>query len=696
MAQSKSHNRSTTGPGAEQKGEIVSRILGAGVVITCLFASQVAWADGSADLPCDDSSTISQYSIQSQAPIAQLPDDWVTAFKAAPNDWQTRLKMSLKSNAAPPADVAAMMTPEALDLYNHGALDPEHLFSGSETTQAVLGSSSSSFESIALGGLYDFIKDTAQQELEQYAIQFLEKDLCGTQDKPDPTAAYFPNTCEAIRTYQSSSLTGFNIRSAIVSPLEQDVKTLPACVMKRRLRSSYGYVMLDVYRQLSAATPSTSQNLANLLYGMTKQQTLQTDCATPYTGVVGNIKLDTGFACSSLQVSTVLAALLEVDASKALPAVSANRVSALEVTWYHDLLTRCTATSAPTCTDYANAVLSRFYVIAATSDKKQLVIQNNFNRIASSWLALKEQLSDRSSNILQSETTLRAIAGGDKTDAKAQLAGALAAFSEALDSVYQTAACQLLNQGRPASGAACVPQGQVAAILKLAGKLPVAYSDFTQHQYAAGLLTVAPLVACASDSGDCGGAAASGTPSGTMYTLGLASELAESKTSDDFEKTLQQWSSAFGGWELKTKGTLFTVNSAFGGQVGYESLKAPGYSSSGTAYGLYVPVGIGFSAPTFNSCYFGATLVVLDVGSLASASTSSSASGTHSGFAQVLSPGVNLYHTILGPVVGGLSYSWRTPGLRDVTLSDGTSVRADSRNRWGVFIAVDVPIFPIR
>ena len=59
----------------------------------------------------------------------------------------------------------------------------------------------------------------------------------------------------------------------------------------------------------------------------------------------------------------------------------------------------------------------------------------------------------------------------------------------------------------------------------------------------------------------------------------------------------------------------------------------------------------------------------------------------------MLAPGFSVYHSILGPVVIGVSYVFQTRGLREMTNAAGQSVPLDQMNGVGVFIAVDVPFF---
>lgn len=124
------------------------------------------------------------------------------------------------------------------------------------------------------------------------------------------------------------------------------------------------------------------------------------------------------------------------------------------------------------------------------------------------------------------------------------------------------------------------------------------------------------------------------------------------------------------------------------------ALTTTSLSKAGQYYGLFVPIGAGYSHPSFwKDTYFGINVNVLDIGNYASSSTSSSPeSGSRGKLSSSLAPGVSIYRTLYGPITFGVSYVAQTRGLRDATNAVGQTVPADQKNSVAFFIAVDVPL----
>ena len=131
-----------------------------------------------------------------------------------------------------------------------------------------------SFEDVAINGFYQFLTERARLELEAYLIEQLKEHLCG---EPAP---YFPRTCANFTRIDGSGVFQNVTLEELRTPLEQDIRYLPACIIHNPKNASagtdIGYRLMDVYRQLTSGADKSGY----LLYGLASDPHLYEECRT--------------------------------------------------------------------------------------------------------------------------------------------------------------------------------------------------------------------------------------------------------------------------------------------------------------------------------------------------------------------------------------------------------------------------------
>ncbi len=196
-------------------------------------------------------------------------------------------------------------------------------------------------------------------------------------------------------------------------------------------------------------------------------------------------------------------------------------------------------------------------------------------------------------------------------------------------------------------------------------------------------------------------------PQKVKDVLPLLVELANAESSDEVAKTLEAAAAPVGSYTAKYEGGALTVNAFLGGTWSRESIAGVGQGFTGSAAGVFAPVGLHASYPFAIGparFHLGAMLSLVDVGNLASVrikdelapETGTTSSETNVTIAQVFSPGLyatlGLFHS---PLVIGGGFSM-VPNGRTVELPqpDGsTRSEAHAALRLGLFIAIDLTLF---
>lgn len=151
---------------------------------------------------------------------------------------------------------------------------------------------------------------------------------------------------------------------------------------------------------------------------------------------------------------------------------------------------------------------------------------------------------------------------------------------------------------------------------------------------------------------------------------------------------------------------MWSVGALAGVMFGQERLSSNSVTTDfgrrAKVYGIFMPVGIDYSySKNARQDTYGIFVSLLDLGAIATlrsgdnSDTVSVESEANFGFEQIVSPGIYFRYGIPNsPLVIGAGWS-RTPRLRSITIkSTAESIDMDS-TRLLLFMAVDVPLFPI-
>jgi hypothetical protein len=185
----------------------------------------------------------------------------------------------------------------------------------------------------------------------------------------------------------------------------------------------------------------------------------------------------------------------------------------------------------------------------------------------------------------------------------------------------------------------------------------------------------------------------------------FVAEVAAAKTPEDVQRALETAAAPIGGSLAKRgKGKrTVAINAFFGLHAGREVVDGLGPERiEGKHAGLYAAVGVEASMGVGKNCSLGLFLSVIDLGALTSLHIDDESEEAADdepevettpevGFKQVFSPGLYLVGSFQRGSVGvGASL---TPKLRNVS-EDGMFVEEASAIRYGVFLALDITIFP--
>ena len=504
--------------------------------------------------------------------------------------------------------------------------------------------------------LADAILDVARTEVKDYLFQQILTRLCDSQNRP-----YFTETCNKFDQMNSSSAVGRNMESRLRVPFRQDLKILPACLIQNRFHSSLGYLTYNAYSEIVDET--NLQPLGNILYGLVSDRHFAEDCAhdRPMKEANGNIRITP--ACSIFGTITAIRAYQEAqeDLSKVIGVFK------------YDVKIAFGRAASIDCFNGGKMELAICNAIASSPD----VDPNYFPKLASNFDELKKSVT-----ILDADTKkLKASASDDN---KENFATALGQVGINLSALIADGQCAF-NTG---CGSGIDYLGQInAAVMQV-------YADVIQHNYVDAIGSAAPLLVCISAQDKCGDGKVPDDFAFTVKHLEEIAVLAESKDSKDFVTKLETIDQQLGNWQTQLTQRAIWVGSDLGAYVGHEQIVNGQTSSGGQSYGIIVPVGAGLSFPNPIGLggFGGVNLNLIDAGALASTTNAKGVqSGAHSGVSQALAPGLSIYHSLMGPFVAGVSWTYKTPNLRNISNGNGTTAAADSKNRIAVFVGIDVP-----
>jgi hypothetical protein len=195
------------------------------------------------------------------------------------------------------------------------------------------------------------------------------------------------------------------------------------------------------------------------------------------------------------------------------------------------------------------------------------------------------------------------------------------------------------------------------------------------------------------------------TSSSECRLLYVAADVVTATSTGDIETAVEQLGSTTAGWRYKeVSDGLWTLSGILGLDYERETLSGQGVSRTSYAGGLFAPIGIEYTHPTWcNNCYWGAMLSLIDVGNTVQFNSQQTVTGSNNstgqvstapGLRQVWAPGVMVFMSpFRSPFVFGVGYS-QTPAIRTAQFSNGSNVSLDSR-RFMIYIGVDTELFPL-
>jgi hypothetical protein len=560
--------------------------------------------------------------------------------------------------------------------------------------------------SAVLSNLYGIIEDTAKAEMQRFAVQFIEDDLCVANS----SALYFPNTCAMTAALSVPSVTSLDHVQAILKPLESDIRSLPSCVIFQRTSPSatqvnfsgshFGYLMGDFFSQLNKLPRSEmkpDKKGGQLLYGLTKSTVWANDCST---GPPNDPKLS--FACTMLTTMEVLRASLELDASITSGEIAGDPTSmeknaaALLKRWAVGIAGDCSNASL-NCQTVLDVVKKWTDDVVNNAAANQAFLANaalivrQIQSVSSDWSNVGSAMQSAADNLHPS------------TMGSSTLPLAVGQFAQDVENAFETGICLSQIDVQTKTAIDCTQQGSnYENWIYVTKGIWTAYADVMQRQYTPALAQVSQLLTCGSSEESAGVKCKSvlgdgPAMHGALRTLGMAAQLAGAKSSADAKSIFEQWATTLGRYDMKGKSDwLPSVGSSFGVQYGHEALASTGVATAGQFYGMYVPIGFQWSFTSWlgEKRYWGFGANALNLGNLASTSTSSNTnSGAHNSVGSVVAPELFVYQSLWGPVVAGVNYAPKTRSLREAVAANGQTQGLDSSHRWSVFFAVDVPLW---
>jgi hypothetical protein len=586
----------------------------------------------------------------------------------------------------------------------------------------------------------DYLVSQAKLELEAYVLSDVVSRLC---NKPE-AQPYFPNTCASSfsKTTQSAVQITSNFEQLRVG-FRLDVESLPACLIFQRsgANSLLGYFLKTTVDQLVS---DSNHDYAALIHALAINPGVEHECDDyPNTQSAGchiyfavvaldsalyvRTRYEPGFNFSDqLNSGPGRAEQIALDFSGAFLAdLSIARCPQTALGTTPDIC----AEAKPDKTDYHTDATTPlawwteklgllFHTIPATPGPgttsltaavaeflKFADYATTIESIISSIAKTTAQIAATPAGSTASVQTLQ----GQLQALRFQLAGAIGEFvSSGLEQFARLSVPTVLDNVR-VNNADKLQTLQIAQLVRATSDAIYAYRDFQDGDYVDGVSQLVQSLSEVKCSDRDAVAARPTNPCGFLLTntasgfpieiIGTIAQLASAKDGASFATAAQNASGGPDAWRQKDSQSLFWLGSFVGGQGGREHLKAPGYSESRTDYGLFVPLGFGYSWP---NVLLGRPVnlyaSVVDLGSLVSTSSGSSAtnttvnSGAKTGWSQLLAPGIYTSIRVLGPVYFGAGYAFKTPGLRAVTLANGQTVNADS-SRLELFLGVDVTLF---
>ena len=524
-------------------------------------------------------------------------------------------------------------------------------------------------QNVILNGMSSYVTTVARAEAETYVLSRLANGWCGS----DSAKNYWQSTCAQIKSIEDSNLSLSALKSSLQPKVREDLKILPACIIHRRVGTSFGYLLMNAYPLLTGSGgPATT----NAMYGLATDRHLAADCVAAAASAAGDHRRVP--ACAILIGMSVLR--VELESLSVSGKYGNDKVLAKFGDIYRadvdDALTQSGLLPAACGTANAPALCGELDAIDVSP-----AVSLRLAKVQYDFEALKGAIAD-----LNRAAQAFEKAASDGT--RAGIAAAFAKFAPAFAGFIADGICVVDRQCDADSPA----QKRLSAYRILATAVSEVYADAEQGKYVAAVGASTPIINCltvASTSACNDLVPALAGAAQTIEFLTVAADLAEN---GNIDASLQRVNS----YDTQLAQTTLWVGAHLGGYVGTERDQTSSGAASGTSYGVTMPIGVGFSRPhgcvadwLDTKCFWGMSLNILDLGALASTSSASGVqSGAQHSFSQVLAPGIGVYTSLAGPFVVGLNYTYKTPGLRTASANNAP---IDVRNRLALYFGIDVP-----
>lgn len=533
-----------------------------------------------------------------------------------------------------------------------------------------IGASLGGLSDKLIRGMAEFLQKRAQAEALRYLREQLKKELC---DKSDAlVAASFSNTCAALDTLgddMSLQALGSYLRAAA----EQDLRKFPDLMLDHTQRTQPNELAPIAFTARLGVAYFTAvkggRDPFEVLYSLGDLKSPK--CANNLCSEVTlAIQWASSFAYALRQGGELWTNLFNTDLKEMDRSVVAVAVVLLAEKRFASLEGNAGFT-------FKSEGVNRFLITP-------LNVANDGIALAQLWSSLKERLS----------------ADLDEEARRAVMVDAMMQASERFTRLIET-----LDRARNGKQTSAITKGTEQARI-FVGIL----AELAQRRY--GLAVVSLLEDLNRLEITIGSTVSGKIAAGAKKYLPLLVEIASAESSNDVAAALDAYAAPLGSYELKYEKSMVAINGFVGGFAGWEKMKTERVHGTNVALGGWVPVGLHVSLPFKlfeGKFHVGPMFSLLDLGTVSTArvnedpakskgdaagQTATSSAAAQVGWKQVTAPGLyGVIGLLESPIVVGFGISY-VPELREVALSDGSTDDA-SVFRYGGFLAIDVPIFPL-
>lgn len=540
---------------------------------------------------------------------------------------------------------------------------------------------SSSFESVAIGGLITFLEERARAELRLWLSNAIRSELCSSNSK-----RYFRDTCQLQQSNTDSYLSINNSYEVFVDALRTDLRYLPACAVyqHKNNHNPTGYWLQSVYDQYSKGG-----DLQSLLNGLTEQLLSSTRIQCRYIN-----QEFVGKNCGTLIPLLSYSAMTSASDLLAQHEHSGKEeYMILAIAAYYDTLT-----AHPRFRELRQEVFEK---------EKQLKskIKLALKKKGEYYAKLTAELNDMHLKLQQFYALKKTIKAriheaqqqADKLS-RQHAAEILTQINNLVtDQLILATTLRLDNQTIVA---------KFTAQVKLLESLAASYNAIHTHEYSIAIAKLRPVLQHIRETAATEQAAALERFNAIS---GAVTQLAEAKTSDEFAQTLDSLASPIGGWKMRHHGNLFSINAYTGVRWGEDRYDLSNASLTDTHYiddnvtgAVFAPIGLQYTWNTRIGAV-GPFVSLLDLGYLIEKPAQVNlpngyiSNDIDSELSNIFAPGLYLtlapFKTL--PLTIGVGRSYGPKGYRDFIHNDGNETAIDREWSDSAFIAVDLMLLPL-